>query len=200
MPGRARRWPGRLAGREIRPLRRQYARSGGDRGRQGLAQFSSDSRSTAMAWAISLIAINAVSDKEVDQLYRCDMTTSDTTSRPICAKAAAADHLCANKPASNAACAPSCTRAASRASRRRSRLHGLEQLPGLAVQRLMAEAMVSARKAIGKPAPWFAPSRHVERPEGRHALHGGSYLSSRSGEPLRARRAYAGGLSVDRRR
>ena len=80
-------------------------------------------------------------------------------------------------------------------------LHGLKQLPGLAVQRLMADgygfgaegdwktaALVRAMKVMAAGLP------------GGDQLHGRLHLPPRPGRPEGPRRPHAGGLPLDRRR
>ena len=80
-------------------------------------------------------------------------------------------------------------------------LHGLKQLPGLAVQRLMADGYGFAGEGDWKTCR--AGSRnesHRRRSQGRHLLHGGLYLPPLSEGSPSARLTHAGGLRVHRRR
>ena len=80
-------------------------------------------------------------------------------------------------------------------------LGGLHQLPGIAVQRLMADGLrVRRRGRLEERGPRPPVQGDGERATGRDVVHGGLHLPPRSGRPARPRRAHAGDLSEPGRR
>ena len=79
-------------------------------------------------------------------------------------------------------------------------LHGLEQLPGLAVQRLMADGYGFGAEGDWKTAALVRAMKVMATGlAGRHLLHGGLHLPSEPGGDEGARRAHAGDLRVGQR-
>ena len=75
------------------------------------------------------------------------------------------------------------------------------QLPGIAVQRLMADGYGFGAKGDWKTAALVRVAQGDERrADGRHVVHGGLHLPPDAGRREGARRAHARGLPVDRRR
>ena len=80
-------------------------------------------------------------------------------------------------------------------------LGGLRQLPGLAVQRLMADGYGFGGEGDWKTAVLVRTLKAMSGgPAGRRDLHGGLHLPPRAGPGADPRRAHARGLPVDRRR
>ena len=80
-------------------------------------------------------------------------------------------------------------------------LGGLRQLPGIAVQRLMADGYGFGAEGDWKTAALVRDHEGDERgPRGRHLVHGGLHLPPRAGRSEGARRAHARGVPVDQRR
>ena len=78
-------------------------------------------------------------------------------------------------------------------------LHGLKQLPGIAVQRLMADGYGFGAEGDWKTAALLRAMKVMaDGLAGRHLVHGGLHLSSRPEGQARSRRAHAGSLPVDR--
>ena len=78
-------------------------------------------------------------------------------------------------------------------------LHGLEQLPGLAVQRLMAEGYGFGAEGDWKTAALVRAVKVMATGlPGRHLLHGGLHLPPRPEGGEGARRPHARGLPHDR--
>lgn len=76
-------------------------------------------------------------------------------------------------------------------------LYGMEQLPGLASQHLMAQGYGYGGEGDWKVAAMTAILKAMgENGNGRVRVHGGLHLSSRQGPGVFPRRAYAGGLPV----
>ena len=121
-------------------LRRQHARGRGHRGRQGRgADPARRSRSTATASATSSTRV-ARGRRRGGRRARARVRGAVRPRRRRCARAASGASRCATRRGSRPGCARSSTPAASGRSPTRSRIsHGLPQLPGIAVQRLMAD-------------------------------------------------------------
>ncbi len=78
-------------------------------------------------------------------------------------------------------------------------LHGLAQLPGLAVQRLMADGYGFGAEGDWKTAALVRAVKVMASGlRGRHLLHGGLHLPPRPEGPEGARGPHARGLPVDR--
>ena len=125
-------------------------------------------------------------------------TMSDTWSPRPAGRRRASRRRCARPRASNWACAPSSRTAAStRFTDTFEDLHGLKQLPGLAVQRLMADGYGFGAEGDWKTAALVRAMKVMAGGlRGRHVLHGGLHLPFRTaGES--ARRAHAGDLPLD---
>ena len=79
-------------------------------------------------------------------------------------------------------------------------LHGLPQLPGLAVQRLMGDGFGFAGEGDWKTAALVRVMKiDGGRPARRNVLHGGLYLPPGAGQRTGAGRAHAGDLPLHRR-
>ncbi len=126
-------------GAQVRPLRRQHARSGGDRRRQGrradevrfLRQHLRRRRPGATRQR---------RDRQGSRRACAGNTKPPTPCAPTCARAAGGTSPCAKRRASNWACARSSPRAASKASPTRSKIcTAWCNCPASAPQRLMAD-------------------------------------------------------------
>ena len=120
---------------QARPLRRQHARGGGHRGRQGRRPAAVRLRGERLRRRRP-----RGEDREGDR--RRGRPPHEGVRRALRAQGleGADGAPCASRPGSRSACARSSRKAASpRFTDTFEDLHGLEQLPGLAVQRLMAE-------------------------------------------------------------
>ena len=210
-----------LAGRGgPRPARRLDARGlrlGGDAQGLKVARFGDNMREVAVTEGDKVAAqlqfgysvngygvgdlvavINEVTDAEVDAARRA--------STAMAYEVTASDAQQANRaragPDRARACAPSSRRAASRPSPTTFEdLHGLAQLPGLAVQRLMADGYGFGAEGDWKTAALVRAMKVMASGlAGRHVLHGGLHLPPRPEGPEGAGRPHAGGLPLDRRR
>ena len=122
------------------PVRRQHARRRRHRGRQGRGRScGSASRSTPTAsttWSRSSTQVADARRRRAGRRVRRHLPAS----RPSCCPAATGTTRCATAPASSSACARSSTDGGFGAfTTNFEDLGGLRQLPGLAVQRLMAD-------------------------------------------------------------
>lgn len=79
-------------------------------------------------------------------------------------------------------------------------LGGLRQLPGLAVQRLMAQGYGFGGEGDWKTAVLLRALKVAAAGLGRHLLHGGLHLRPDTRQRAHPRRAHAGGLPHHRRR
>ena len=80
-------------------------------------------------------------------------------------------------------------------------LGGLRQLPGIAVQRLMADGYGFGAEGDWKTAALVRVTKVMSAgPRGRHLVHGGLHLPPRAGRSEGARRPHARGVPVDQRR
>ena len=123
-------------------------------------------------------------------------TRTATTSRPSCAPAASGTSRCATARASSSACGRSSRTAASRAfTTNFEDLGGLRQLPGLAVQRLMADGYGFGGEGDWKTSVMLRTLKVMAAgPARRHVLHGGLHLPPGARRGADPRRAHARGL------
>ena len=190
------------AGRRSRPLRRQHARGGRHRGRQGRgADPLRLLASTATASATWSAYVDAVSDAEVDRLV-AEYDAQYAVAAGAARRRQPAARRCARRPASSWACAPSWQAGGFKALHRPrfEDLHGLEQLPGLAVQRLMADGYGFGAEGDWKTAALVRAMKVMAAglPGGTSFMEDYTYHL----DPARdegARRAHARDLPVDRR-
>ena len=183
------------------PLRRQHARRRRDRGRQGrgpaavrrLGQHLRRRTTWSQPWTRRPTSRGRRAGRRVrGQLRRRARS---------CAAAASGTSRCGTRPGSSSACAASSTAAGSRAfTTNFEDLGGLRQLPGLAVQRLMADGYGFGGEGDWKTAALLRRAEgHGRRPARRHVLHGGLHLPPRARRAADPRRAHARGLPVHRR-
>ena len=118
-----------------------------------------------------------------------------TTWRPSCAPAALRHASLATAPASNSAFAIFLTEGGFKGfTTTFEMLHGLKQLPGLAVQRLMADGYGFGAEGDWKTCALLRAMKVIAGGKA-HLLHGGLHLSSRSRRPPGPRLPHARGLS-----
>ena len=162
---------------------------------------ASASRSTPTASTTWSTVVDAVADERRSTRWS-PSTPTPTTCGPSCCPAATGTSRCATAPASRLGLRAFLTDGGFTAfTTNFEDLGGLRQLPGLAVQRLMADGYGFGGegdwKTVGHAAHAQGGGRRAAR---RHVLHGGLHLppGARRGED--PRRAHARGLPVHRGR
>ena len=148
-----------------------------------------------------LVAVIAeTSDAEVDALIATYLDEYDVAPGPP-PRWRSAPSRCATGRGSSSACAASSTPAGSSPSPTTFEdLHGLTQLPGLAVQRLMRDGYGFGAEGDWKTAAMVRAMKVMsQRPAGRRLVHGGLHLPPDRRRGPQPRGAHARGLRVDRR-
>ena len=174
------------------PLRRQHARGRGDRRRQGGGGDPVRIPVTAMGWAILWPQVNAVADAEVKAL--ADEYEELYAVAPELRKGGARHESLREGRGSSSACAPFWKRAASRVHDHLRGSARAEQLPGLAVQRLMADGLRLRGEGDWKTAALLRAMKVMGEglPGGTSFMEDYTYHLEPGGS--RARRAHAGDL------
>ena len=178
----------RLGRRADRSFRRQHARGRGHRGRQGRgAAAARVQRQHATASATSSARIDDASDADVDQLVEAYLDEYDVVAGS-CDRAANGRRRCATARGSRSACARFLEDGRFIAfTDTFEDLHGLKQLPGLAVQRLMADGYGFGAEGDWKTAAMVRAMKVMSaRPAGRRVVHGGLHLPPRPGRRPRS--------------
>ena len=178
------------------PLRRQHARGGRHRGRQGGGPGAPRHRGEHLPrQRAGGHRRRRSADAEVDRLCAEYDEAYEVVARAA-RRAASAASRCATPRASSWACAPSWRRAASAPSRDTFQdLGALKQLPGIGAQRLMADGYGFAGEGDWKTSALVRIVKVMSQGlDGRHLVHGGLHLRLRGGCAAEPRRAHAGGL------